>query len=704
MKRILLLVNALLFSLVGSNFAGTVYVDPVNGNDNYDGRSSIFSGGLNGPNRSIQGGIDDAVSGDTVFLVKGIYDVNDNIEGKDSITIMGESRDSVIVQAQIKQTTNLYQDYVFNFITPSGSFIKELKIENLSIYKADEAAIMALRTRGFQARKITIIGDGKNSSLAPNADGIRVLESRDFILEDIILKNLAQSGLVFGGGVFNGIVRNISFENIGTGFFAGAVSMWTGAGTDVPAADINNLTFEGNLTFENCSNGFVMESETGRSISLTAGTVNSDFGLIENADILRYGVGSTPNLYNFGLDMGLNYVGELGLVQGLEALYQNLDTMLATAQNALYVNSAVCKNLQETSYYLKGNMLPNLALADITSEDSLVFFSGNFANKDIVINKEITLVSGINNTDLKSLTIDGTNIEVDVVNNFTLSSELNLDNGKLITSDNNSIFLKTGAIASGGKSTSFVSGPLYIESSSDALETLVFPIGKEDKYRPIEIWVDQSNTTPTYYKAEMINSEATAQSLEAGLGLLSPSHYWEIDQFSQNSFDELFVFIEYQAGDYIFDPASLRVAANDGANNWSNEGGSGNGTPKGRIKSNPLNDFFDIALATTEEGTSNFDPNGGGGSVGVNDVQNSISAKVFPNPSSNEIYINWTSGEYNNSLNLQIFDLNGKELIQKNNLNNNAEISIEVLSAGTYLLQLRDGDGNRVYFKKIQKF
>ncbi len=77
-----------------------------------------------------------------------------------------------------------------------------------------------------------------------------------------------------------------------------------------------------------------------------------------------------------------------------------------------------------------------------------------------------------------------------------------------------------------------------------------------------------------------------------------------------------------------------------------------------------------------------------GGSTNIEDVlDNPIS--VFPNPASEMITINW--GEKYSSLNLELYDLTGKQVISRS-IENNETIRVDNLSRGMYLYKLTDNN------------
>ena len=81
---------------------------------------------------------------------------------------------------------------------------------------------------------------------------------------------------------------------------------------------------------------------------------------------------------------------------------------------------------------------------------------------------------------------------------------------------------------------------------------------------------------------------------------------------------------------------------------------------------------------------SDFD----GGSSSVKDVHE-IPVSVFPNPASETITFSW-SDEYS-MLNLEIYDLTGKQIISRS-VENNEAIRVDDLSRGLYLYKLSNNN------------
>ncbi|MCI4668685.1 MAG: DUF4465 domain-containing protein [Bacteroidia bacterium] len=72
---------------------------------------------------------------------------------------------------------------------------------------------------------------------------------------------------------------------------------------------------------------------------------------------------------------------------------------------------------------------------------------------------------------------------------------------------------------------------------------------------------------------------------------------------------------------------------------------------------------------------------------------------LYPNPSRNFVMV---SSSRSNSLDLSLWSVDGKLLMQKDNFLSGSKLNISDFPAGTYLLKVRDGD--QVISKKINKF
>ena len=86
--------------------------------------------------------------------------------------------------------------------------------------------------------------------------------------------------------------------------------------------------------------------------------------------------------------------------------------------------------------------------------------------------------------------------------------------------------------------------------------------------------------------------------------------------------------------------------------------------------------------------------------LGIDDYELFNEFKVFPNPISAVLYINFNkSSEYT----IQISDLNGRMIIVENSNKLSNSLDISMLSKGTYLLILKDNTNSKYNVLKIQK-
>jgi hypothetical protein len=91
---ICMLVTASVFSIVttsGASDGSTIYVDDDNTQGPWDGTQEH-------PYQYIQDGIDAASNGDTIYIYNGVYQPSTNIHVYKELTIMGESKENVVVE------------------------------------------------------------------------------------------------------------------------------------------------------------------------------------------------------------------------------------------------------------------------------------------------------------------------------------------------------------------------------------------------------------------------------------------------------------------------------------------------------------------------------------------------------------------------------------------------------------------------------
>lgn len=79
-------------------------------------------------------------------------------------------------------------------------------------------------------------------------------------------------------------------------------------------------------------------------------------------------------------------------------------------------------------------------------------------------------------------------------------------------------------------STSFIDGPMRIDVSSNAMQTLHFPVGKDLESRPVDLTIQHATNTAYSYTVEMVRSNPNALAWTNALSVTATSTYrwWDI--------------------------------------------------------------------------------------------------------------------------------------------------------------------------------
>ena len=182
---------------------------------------------------------------------------------------------------------------------------------------------------------------------------------------------------------------------------------------------------------------------------------------------------------------------------------------------------------------------------------------------------------------------------------LNVSSTLTMTTGNIISTSTNSVTLTSETVSSNiGSANSFVSGPLAYNVTSNAANTLTFPIGKGTGWRPVVLGERNSVTTSITYKAESFNSSARTFSftLPATVNHVSDISYWDIDRTltstgaalpTQSLTGNQSVTLYYLTSDMVTDPTNLTICKNTSTatTTWIDIGGSGASAGAGSVSS-----------------------------------------------------------------------------------------------------------------------
>ncbi len=97
-----LFISSFSMGTVSAVVTNNIYVNATSGNDSYDGASPIWTGGTNGPKLTIGNATTTLTDNGTVNIANGLYKgkLNRNITITKNITLLGENRDSTIIDAE----------------------------------------------------------------------------------------------------------------------------------------------------------------------------------------------------------------------------------------------------------------------------------------------------------------------------------------------------------------------------------------------------------------------------------------------------------------------------------------------------------------------------------------------------------------------------------------------------------------------------
>jgi len=233
---------------------------------------------------------------------------------------------------------------------------------------------------------------------------------------------------------------------------------------------------------------------------------------------------------------------------------------------------------------------------------------------------------------IRNLTINKTGGSLTLGRSLTISNNLTLTAGKIVSSATNLLILNDNITVTGTSSASFVSGPVR-KIGNDAF---TFPVGKGSAYRPISISAPSNaahHFTGEYFGASS-NGTYSHASKEGTIDHLSTSEYWILDR--TNGASNVSVTLSWDGfSGGVENLSTLRVCRWDGSM-WRNHGNGGTtgNTAVGTIaSSSPITSFSPFTL-----GSSN--------------PQNPLPVELLTftaTASSNNVDINWsTASESNN--------------------------------------------------------
>lgn len=282
--------------------------------------------------------------------------------------------------------------------------------------------------------------------------------------------------------------------------------------------------------------------------------------------------------------------------------------------NSDFTNSGTFNN--STGSLTIGNNFNNASGGAFSASSGTINLSGNLINQGtfddqtstVNFNSSVTRSISGNTTDFFNLTKSGGG-SVSLASTVIVQNLLTLNNGRIITGTNN-LRLTNRAIQPvvGYSTNNFVDGRLVISYPDNAGASRVFPVGKENTYRPVSIMQTEASFNPRV-RVEMIN-EAPEGTFDPTLSEISGARYYKVDLVSgtmNSPVIELSFNTSGTADEPVATPGNLRVARSITPNGpWTDEEGTGvfsPASPAGYVTSLATSIQFPtyFSLAYTEE-------------------------------------------------------------------------------------------------------
>ena len=268
-------------------------------------------------------------------------------------------------------------------------------------------------------------------------------------------------------------------------------------------------------------------------------------------------------------------------------LYTDLPSNELTVKGTLTVNGYLSKGIGAASsgrIALSGT----LNLSGFIEIDSVIVTTS--ASPAIISASGSAIISTLIINSATGLNLNG---------NLDIQRKLDLQSGNINVSNGNYLRIVSGYYGTikNGSATSFINGKLRRQEFRNS-DSISFPVGKPGVYRKIALLAQQnSEDFAVEYEAELLATPPTARTLPPTLTNVNQQWYHKVTIVDgANRFSNATATIEYAAGDGVTDPASLRIAKDDGAANWIDLAGVATGSPVGSITSNSFTTLGDFVL------------------------------------------------------------------------------------------------------------
>lgn len=438
---------------------------------------------------------------------------------------------------------------------------------------------------------------------------------------NVLLNSTGSSqGIRFGqgsGAIAFGASSGLSIGS--TGFTAGSVRLRGITQNAAAVMALSNTAANTAFFFEgfNVFNGTV--NVNFNQMYLNGSTFNNTALITQNGTAIITSNGG--NTFNGTTIISATGTGEFRLANTTADDYNGNVTFRNTTANRLF-----------PAYSTTVRFSGNVSTVGTTAALSMSPGTGNGRVEFDGTNAQTLLADVATPPTIRNLTINKTGGSLTLGRSLTISNNLTLNSGNIVSSASNLLILNDNVTVTGVSSASFVAGPVR-KIGNDAF---TFPVGKSGAYRPISI--SAPGNVVHHFTAEYNASGSEAiyshASKEGSIDHLSTAEFWILDRTNGTSNVNVTLSWASNSGG-VENLSTLRVCRWDGSmwRNHGNGGTTGNTSTGSIVSSAPVTSFSPFTL-----GSSN--------------PQNPLPVELLTftaTASSNNVDINWsTASETNN--------------------------------------------------------
>jgi hypothetical protein len=261
-----------------------------------------------------------------------------------------------------------------------------------------------------------------------------------------------------------------------------------------------------------------------------------------------------------------------------------------------------------------------------------------------------------------------------------IDGSLHFDNGKIHVSESGLPLLGPDALISGHDEQRFVEGLLGIYLNNTQQREVIFPIGKEGIYSPLELVIAHENTDENLYIAEWFPVAPPDLVLPDQFVQVFGDFYYDLYVQGDPVISEAFVTLTYNPDDITIDQDLLRIAKSRG-NSWVTLGGE---AEAGRISSTiPFTTPGIFALAEQDPAVSVTDPS----------IEDNSGIRIFPNPVNDILWLEFAPHIKDVAV-MSVVSMNGTTIMEKILVpadNSTMSVNLGDLEPGMYIVKINCG-------------